>query len=186
MSDRESWYPAGADRDGFVEYGELARRARELPAERFVREYPQPALLVVYREGSEDDDAALDPQDSRVQLLTVSIKSAAILRYLNRVAFLAKRPGNRYAHLVSIGRSASNDITIGVDSVSKVHGYFVRQEAGWGFTDHGSTNGSTLNGNAIAAGDTASLVAHDVLQLGLEVMLELLPPASLYERLRQL
>ncbi len=118
-----------------------------------------------------------------MQLLTVSIKSAAVLRYLNRIAFLCKRPGNPYAHLVSIGRSASNDIAIAVDSVSKVHGYFALDGDSWSFTDHSSTNGSLLNDEPLQAGEKYPLADGDFLQLGLEVTLEYFTPGRLYDRL---
>ena len=114
--------------------------------------------------------------------MTVSIKSTAILRYLGKVAFIAKRPGNPFAHLVSVGRSASNDITLTVDSISKVHGYFVREGDGWSFTDHGSTNGSMLNGGKIDKGDQHRLFDNSLLQLGLEATLEYVSPEALYQK----
>ena len=176
------WHYEGADEHGFVAYEELCRKTREISREEFLRRFPVPALLVVYRE-SDSPDAPLDPSSSAgVQLLTVSIKSAAILRYLNRLAFLCKRPGNPYAHLISIGRSASNDIAIAVDSVSKVHGYFAHDGESWGFTDHGSTNGSLINDQPLTAGEKATMHDGDFLQLGLEVTLEYLSPGRLYDR----
>lgn len=181
-----SWWCERADREGFVEFGYLAEKAAGLTAERFCEAFPVPGLLVVYRGDRPDSGEFLNPNDSRVQLLTVSIKSAAILRYLNRIAFVAKKPGNPYAHLISIGRSASNDISISVDSVSKVHGYFVRENDDWVFTDHSSTNGSLLNDKKLEPGSKAVLRDRDLLQLGVEVMLEYLEPASLYRRVTQL
>jgi pSer/pThr/pTyr-binding forkhead associated (FHA) protein len=112
----------------------------------------------------------------------VSIKSVAILRYLGRVAFVAKRPGNLFGHLISVGRSATNDITLAVDSVSKVHGYFVREGDGWSFTDHSSTNGTTLEGQMLAPGNTYPLHDGVVLKLGVEAMLQYLSPESLYRK----
>ncbi|HEX9737585.1 MAG TPA: FHA domain-containing protein [Thermoanaerobaculia bacterium] len=180
--DDAGWHYRGADEHGFVAYEELSRLARKSSREEFLRRFPVPALLVVYR----DTDTPAEPLDpssnAGVQLLTMSIKSAAILSYLNRLAFLCKRPGNPFAHLISIGRSVSNDIAIAVDSVSKVHGYFARQGEGWGFTDHGSTNGSLLNDQPLKAGATVALKDGDFLQLGLEVSLEYLSPGRLYER----
>lgn len=176
------WYYQGADDDGFAAFEDIRRRALKTPRDAFLRQFPVPALLVVYREQG-PAAAQPDPETSDgVQLLTISVKSAAILRYLNRVAFLCKRPGNPFAHLISIGRSASNDISVTVDSVSKVHGYFARDGESWGFTDHASTNGSLLNDRPLKAGEGAVLSDGDLLQLGLEVTLEYLSPGSLYAR----
>ena len=56
---------------------------------------------------------------------------AAILRYLGTVAFVDKRPANPFAHLVSIGRSANNDITLAVVPVVPVCREDGYQEIGW-------------------------------------------------------
>ena len=181
-----SWHHPRADQDGFVALEEIQDRARRLSREDFLREFPVPALLVVYRDsdGSKGGQA-LDPSDHGVQLLTVSIKSASVLRYLNRLAFLCKRPGNPYAHLISVGRSHNNDITIAVDSVSKVHGYFATEDGRWNFTDHSSTNGSLINDHELRSGQKHILQDGDVLQLGLEVTLEYHGSGSLYDRARR-
>ena len=180
-----SWHCPGADEHGFITLESLRRQAAASSLQAFERQFPVPGLLVFYR-GLDPTrpDQPLDLEDQGVQLLTVSVKSAAILRYLGKVAFLAKRPGNPYAHLISIGRSSSNDITIAVDSVSKVHGYFVADGGGWSFTDHDSTNGSKIDEVELAAGEKHPLPSGSVLQLGLEVTLEMLSSEDLYLRAR--
>lgn len=177
----DSWHHPNADSGGFVALEDVQARARVLAEEDFIQEIPVPALVVVYRE-SDADGGPVDPSSQGVQLLTVSLKSASILRYLNRVAFICKRPGNPFAHLISVGRSASNDIAIGVDSVSKVHGYFAVEGDSWSFTDHSSTNGSLLNDQPLESGQKHELSDGDFLQLGLEVTLEYYSPKRLYQR----
>ena len=176
------WYCADADEQGFVSYDFIRREATRLSEEEFVKAFPVPALMVVYRGVDQAENEGMEPGQSGVQLLTMSVKSAAILRYLSRVAFVCKRPGNPYAHLISIGRSVNNDITVGVDSVSKVHGYVVIEDGECRFTDHGSTNGSRINGQDLEPGRKYALKDRDVLQLGLEVMLEVMHPGTLYQR----
>ncbi len=181
------WSCPDADEHGFVPFKLIQERAAGKTLTQFLDEFPVPALLAVYAGGAPGADPAtagdtFDPNNSGVQLLTVSIKSTAILRYLGRLAFITKRPGNPFAHLISVGRSATNDITVAVDSVSKVHGYFVREGDGWSFTDHGSTNGSTLAGKELAPGGKYPLHDGAVLQLGLEAMLQYLSPESLYRK----
>lgn len=182
MSDEAQWYNTEADEHGFMDFDKLAKKARELDEAEFVAAYPRPALRVVYRGDGQTAEAASD--QSGVQLLTVAVKSAGILRYLSRIAFIAKRPGVPFAHLISIGRSNNNDITLAVESVSKVHGYLVVDDDRYRFTDHGSTNGSKLNGHALETNKKYTLEDGDVLHLGLEAALEFLQPASLYRKLR--
>ncbi|MEM1201764.1 MAG: FHA domain-containing protein [Acidobacteriota bacterium] len=126
----------------------------------------------------------LAPLDRGFQLLTEKIEGQAFLRYLNKVAFVSKRPGNPYPHLVSVGRSPSNDVTLAVPTVSKVHGYFAFEGDGWGFTDHGSSNGSCLNRRRLKARETYTLGSGDVLRLGPEVNLRFMTPEALYRRAR--
>ena len=177
------WSSPDADEHGFLPFDVLKQKAATLSREQFLEQFPQPALLSVYPgTAPEQGHEQIDPTDSGFQLLTVSIKSATILRYLGKVAFIAKRPGNPFGHLISVGRSASNDITIAVDSVSKVHGYFVRDGDGWSFTDHDSTNGTTLEGKRLEPGVKYPLHDGVVLQLGVEALLQYLSPESLFRK----
>jgi len=181
MSD--TWSSPDADEHGFVSFDLIQEKAARTAREQFVEQFPVPALMAVF--GGADpslDQETIDPNQSGIQLLTVSIKSRSVLRYLGKLAFIAKRPGNPFTHLVSIGRSASNDVAVAVDSVSKVHGYFVRDGIAWSFTDHGSTNGSLIGDRKVEPGEKVLLFDGSVLQLGLEVMLEYLSPEGLYER----
>ncbi|MEL7059917.1 MAG: FHA domain-containing protein [Acidobacteriota bacterium] len=182
MHDSTSWYPSEADDQGWVKYTELRKAAETLSLERFVLAYPRPALIVqLPDEAVASDDA---PGESGVQLLTMMVSGGGIIRYLSRVAFVCKRPGKPFAHLIAIGRSSSNDISMTVESLSKVHGYLVPEADGsTRYTDHGSTNGSHLNGQRLAPKSKALLSDGDRLQLGLEVVLDYLEPASLHRRL---
>lgn len=188
------WHYEKADSRGFVAVTELRRPARRMSRAQFVREFPVPALLVVDRpeESAEHEtpgppDVGLpepSPADQGAQLLTTAFAGFAILRYLNRVAFVCKRPGNPFTHLVSIGRSAKNDIAVGVDSVSKVHGYFSASGKELYFTDHSSKNGSFLNDRPVEPGRKNLLHDGDLLRIGVEVTFEYMSPGGLFDRLR--
>ncbi len=185
VMDTANWSCPDADEHGFVPFELIRKETARKTREQFLEAFPAPALLAVVGDGGPGPSQGaktVDPNDSGVQLLTVSIKSTAILRYLGKLAFVTKRPGNPFAHLISVGRSANNDITVAVDSVSKVHGYFVREGKGWSFTDHGSTNGSTMAGKELERGGKYTLHDGAVLQLGLEASLQYLTPESLYAR----
>jgi len=181
----QDWISKDADPQGLVSLGLLHKRAAELTRQEFVDVFPVPALLFVHQEQMDGEAETVDLDQPKVQLLTLTIESAAILRYLNRVMFLAKRPGNPFPHLIAIGRSAKNDLVIAVETVSKMHGYFVNEDGQWHFTDHGSTNGSRLNDRMLEPRRKMLLSDHDLLQLGSQVVLEFLGPEALYDRVKR-
>ncbi len=182
MSEHE-WTCPDVNDDGFIALRRLKKAAVGKSSAQFQEAYPVPALLSVDRDlppaGVQE---LLAPSESRVQLLTVAIEGAAVLRYLGKLAFVTKRPGNFFPHVVSIGRSHKNDITVGVDSVSKMHGYFTHDGEDWSYTDHSSTNGSRIDDRELEARCKYPLTDGCVLQLGIEVTLEFLSPASLFRR----
>ena len=185
FSNDDSWNHPEANEEGFVTFGKIREDARSMDLASFLQAYPRPALRAVEKQqGGSGIRRLLEPVDRGVQLLTERIEGVAILRYLGKVAFLAKRPGNPYQHLISIGRSHTNDITVAVESVSKVHGYFVRDGDRWLFTDHGSTNGSRVGRRKLKKGDKEPLEDHNSVQLGFDVHFEYLAPISLYQAAR--
>ena len=180
-----TWTCSHANEDGFAAMKHFKKLAAERSEEEFMALHPVPALLVVDRASSPKGILEyLFPEKSGYQLVTETIKGAAILRYLGKVAFVTKQPGNPYPHLISIGRSPKNDITMGVESVSKVHGYFVVEEGGWHFTDHDSTNGSKLNGKKLQSGQKYALGDQAELRLGLEATLQYMSPSAFYHHVR--
>lgn len=180
-----TWTHPHANEDGFTSYSKVKADARDMDMSRFLEAYPRPALLAVDKSESNSGlRRMLEPVDRGVQLLTERIEGVAILRYLGKIAFLAKRPGNPYQHLISIGRSHTNDITVAVESVSKVHGYFVLDDETWRFTDHGSTNGSRVGRKVLKKSEKEALSDGVNVQLGLDVCLRYLLPVSLYREAR--
>ena len=178
-----SWTCPEANNHGFVPWHRLVKQVAGLSLDRFLHDYPVPALRVLDPHLDPAEPGEPDPADRGIQLLTETIESAAILQYLTKVAFVTKKPGNPFPHLVSIGRSHRNDITIAVDSVSRVHGYFVCDDGRWCFTDHGSSNGSQIDGCKMQPAEKYPLNDGQQLQLGLDVILELLYPRSLYHKI---
>ena len=181
----EDWNHPDAGDDGFVAFAKIESAARELDLGAFMAAHPRSALRCVDRaQLGSSIRRLLAPVDRGVQLLTERIEGAEILRYLGKVAFITKRPGNPFPHLISIGRSRANDVTVAVESVSKVHGYFVAQDGGWCFTDHGSTNGSRVGKKKLSQGEEQVLEDGVVLQLGPDVCLLYLTPIGLYRAAR--
>jgi len=172
----------GANEDGFVPLQSLRQVAQVFSAEEFIEAFPSPALLVVDVHAEGLEESVRGPGESP-QLLTIAHHGLEGIRYLDRVAFVSKRPGNPFSLFVSLGRSASNDIVIGVESVSKVHGYFTTAAGSWYFTDRGSTNGTFLGKQRLETSARTSLKAGDHLVLGSSLTVEFLPPPDFYQRL---
>ena len=57
-----------------------------------------------------------------------------------------------FCSMITVGRTANNDVVISDTEVSKFHAYFRRNEAGaWEVTDAGSRNGTWLGGKKLEA-----------------------------------
>ncbi|MEM9292025.1 MAG: FHA domain-containing protein [Acidobacteriota bacterium] len=178
----------GINDEGFLPLPELRRQARVLGRDRFLVTYAAPALHVT-DVGAEDprllgaSGVLEDPGDETApQLLTITDRGLKVLRYVDRVAFLVKRPGNPFPQFVSLGRSVTNDVVISIDSISKLHGYFMHGDGGWGYTDHGSTNGSFYNDERLASSQRMPLRSGDELRFGPGITVEFLLPEKLWER----
>lgn len=66
---------------------------------------------------------------------------------------------------IFIGREPDEGIAVDSESVSGTHGVFMRFKSIWCYKDLGSTNGSWVNGEAVAEGEWRIIRAGDVLQL---------------------
>jgi hypothetical protein len=64
---------------------------------------------------------------------------------------LVKRDVNKFASMITLGRSASNDVRINLPSVSKFHAYFtfVPRDNTWWLADANSSNGTFVNGERL-------------------------------------
>lgn len=184
MSSKEGSMPANGD-SIFLTRNKLKKRARALSVDAFVHSYPQPGLLVEPTSVEAIEHESTQGMDhSGVQLLTVAAQGVGVLRYLNRIGFVRKRPGNPYAHLIAVGRSPRNDVVVALNSVSKVHGYFVNEGDRWFFNDRHSTNGSWVNEQQIPPGERMAVEDGDELRIGPEVRFRFLLPQSLYKTVR--
>ena len=92
---------------------------------------------------------------------------------------LKKRPGNAYPDTITVGRADSNDVVVPYDDLSKLHAYFTRSPGGALLVaDAGSTNGTWVDGERLAANASRVLGERARLTLG-DHELELLGPAAL-------
>lgn len=178
----------GVDLEGFVALDRLSVLARRSPDD-FVEAYPVPALVV---EGAAQVaagavEAALERERSFARTMqggseAASAEPGEVARYVGRVVFLTKRPGNLFPEMITVGRVANADITLVVGSVSKVHGYFREEGGAWTYTDQRATNGTFVNGRRLESGERIVLSDGDRLQFGSDVACTFLAAAALARR----
>ncbi|MDQ6746768.1 MAG: PqqD family peptide modification chaperone [Candidatus Dormibacteraeota bacterium] len=77
-----------------------------------------------------------------------------------------------------IGRSAENEVTVSDGYVSRFHARIQRDNQGYAIEDLDSVNGTTVNGEALAPGQTRRLHDYDVIGLGPSSVLRLEYPRA--------
>jgi hypothetical protein len=176
----------GVDKEGFVPFATLRELAASLGQEKFTKRYPAPAIHFLAQDAESLDSPTLQLTDSEI-----SFKRTMVLplhgdakRYHNRLAFLVKGPGRPFPNMVSIGRALNSDIVLSLETISKFHGYFMKEKTGWFFVDGKTTNGSHVNGRRMKPGEKHVVNDGDEVALGLEVRARFLLPATLFARLR--
>ena len=186
MSVRLERSALGVDADGFLSRDALADRASRLDREQFVATFPVPALLVVGLEAleSETSASAVARGGADETLMGNTASRRAATRYDGRVAFLTKRPGNPFPHMISLGRAATNDLVLALATISKLHAYFVLEGSDWYLNDYRSTNGCTVNGHRLEKDEKRRLVCGDRLRIGCDFGAQFLAPPALWERTR--
>jgi hypothetical protein len=69
---------------------------------------------------------------------------------LSLIVFAVRHNGRSASHLITLGRAPDNDVIVPDVSISRFHA-FVKEDADgrWLLQDAGSTNGTTVNGQAV-------------------------------------
>lgn len=67
---------------------------------------------------------------------------------------------------VYFGNGTENDLVVPDSSVSKTHAHLIQTPDGWSLVDHGSTNGTYINGSKVEAGVPQPLKGGDILTIG--------------------
>jgi hypothetical protein len=79
---------------------------------------------------------------------------------------LVKKPGASFPDRITIGRTPNNDIVIAEHSISRLHAYVRKTQAGWFVADAGSKNGAWLRGEQLEARKEKPLASKGILRLG--------------------
>ena len=79
---------------------------------------------------------------------------------------LLKKPGAPFADMITVGRTANNDVVLNHITVSRFHAYFRHKGDGWTLSDAGSKNGSFLESERLEARKERAIESGDRLRMG--------------------
>lgn len=176
----------GIDHDGFVASDALARFVQQYGWEEVGVE-DLPALWiedVPETQGTTGEDLHYRRTlESQRAMQTLSGGNAQ--RYLNKVAFLLKRPGGLFPHMITIGRASNSDLVLALADVSKVQAYFMKSGDQWQIVDQRSHNGTYLGPQRLEPTQPTPLDSNSVLRFGESLTLRFLSSQDLRARLEQ-
>jgi len=133
--------------DQGARYLELSRLGRA----QFLRS-SAPAALV--REAGPLDGSDSSPKDEDEAETTLVSGFDAITRRRSRTAAvfpMIKKPGAPFPEMITIGRTANNDVVLNDVTVSRFHAYVKASGDSWMVCDSGSKNGTRLDGDRLDA-----------------------------------
>jgi hypothetical protein len=144
-------------------------QARGLSREEFLGRFPEPVLVQL----SSADSLAPREEYGNTQKMRID-PATKELRVeprppspLEEVRPIVKSARSSFPNQVLVGRTDSNDLVVTHLTVSKHHAYFRQDEAGrWSVSDMDSTNGTRVNGQALAARQIRLLADGDRVEFG--------------------
>jgi hypothetical protein len=95
---------------------------------------------------------------------------------------LLKKPGAPFSDMITVGRTANNDVVVNDVTVSRFHAYFRVADGAWKICDAGSKNGTKLAGRPLEPRKEVVLRAGQVITFG-EVDVTFYPAAELFDML---
>ena len=79
---------------------------------------------------------------------------------------LIKKPGAPFADMITVGRTANNDVVLKDITVSRFHAFFHQKAAQWVVCDAGSKNGTFLHGDQLEARHEREVKSGDSVRIG--------------------
>jgi hypothetical protein len=93
---------------------------------------------------------------------------------------LAKKPGASFADMITVGRTANNDVVLNDVTVSRFHAFFRQRERSWIVCDAGSKNGTSVDGRPLEARKELPVVSGAAVRIG-DIETRFYTAAELYE-----
>lgn len=165
---------------------ELRREGERAGREAFLKRHGHPFLVLDSVGGGDDEVFATVAGQKKTPARAVILEGQPP-NPRARAAVVEKRKGaNAFDNMVTLGRAGNNDIALEVSSVSKFHAYFTKdpQDAQWWLHDAGSSNGTWVDGERLAASHgRAKLRDGAAVQLGPDTRARFFQPAALFDLL---
>ncbi|MEW5851119.1 MAG: FHA domain-containing protein [Myxococcota bacterium] len=162
---------------------DLLRKADRLGKEAFCARYPHPFMVRLDERGGVDEPSpwAFSTMASKLDVPRVPPAGP-----MAKAFELLKSSGKGGRDMISLGRTNNNDVVIPEMSVSKFHAFFkVAGDRNWQLVDAGSSNGTRVNGQKLAAKAPTPVQSGDTVVLG-DVAFLFLWPEQLVEQLPSL
>ena len=96
------------------------------------------------------------------------------------VVWLQPSTRNQIGGILAVGRGVKCDLVFAHQTVSKVHALFHRRQDQWLIEDHGSANGTFLNGTQLPAFERRRLSERAQVRLGRAIQATFFNPETLY------
>lgn len=125
----------------------LFKDVLEIPVADFVQRYPDPVLVLEARGAFGRADSF---QTVRASGERPAFAEAVLGSERPTLLPVRKRARSKFGNMISVGRTASNDVVVEHASVSKFHAYFLsRGENAWHVQDANSSNGTFVDGKRV-------------------------------------
>jgi hypothetical protein len=157
---------------------ELVAAALSQPKTTFVAEHPFYFLLPLT-----PLPTAGDPLETSFAATAKEAEVAPARADELRVLALRKKI-SLFEDMITVGRTANNDIVIGHASISRLHAYFRGRGRALELTDTGSFNGTWVNESRLRPRMACRLAAKDVIRFA-DLRLRLVDAASCWEELQR-
>jgi hypothetical protein len=155
----------------------VIRDGQQMNAAAFADRYPHPFLLLA------ETGAGVADQTGMRTLLSEEQQQQSSAKRESRTAedlLWGVTPRDEAAERVTAGRAQDNDIVLAFNLVSKQHLAFEETGRGWKLIDMGSSNGTSLNGDALQSLHAYDLQDGDVIDVGSELSVTFMQPESLH------
>jgi FHA domain-containing protein len=140
---------------------------KRLGGDEMLRAYPHPVLLHRFGPPSGVQPVERFRTDQLTRPTRMTVVEGGPGDEEVAVHAVTKRPGNPFDDTVMLGRAPTNDIVVTYADLSKLHAYFSRGPGGgWLLADAGSTNGTWVGADQLAANAPVALGEHSGLAFG--------------------
>lgn len=169
-----------------VQLDKLANKLEELGEEDFLKSYPHPFLILVFRPPL----PSKEPGVSTEKTLSTDIFKATLHPVKHKKTMQAvpikKTNRNAYKTKITVGRAKNNDIVIRARKVSKIHATFIPKDRGrFEFMDMGSSNATIVNGTQLKVKEPFLVESGDRIAMW-RYIFEFMEPESMVSLLREL